>query len=463
MVSEDFKPFFKASQDRKGWAKETWVIEQNGDEHCKNVRNKILENSRLGKYYVEMQGVLHKTATTDSSIKLPKHRIMVPESLKAFVLGQHHNLELHGHQGRKRTTKMVCNRYYWPGMRADISRWVMACSGCRRRKTTRPMNNGLTQLTLASEPWTVVGIDIYGPLPTTEDGYKWILTIVDQFSRWPIAVPIRSKSSSDIANAVFTHLVTHHGAPKVVLSDMGKELISQGMKQLCALWGIRKVTTGGYNPQGNAFCERFHRYLGSAMTILKPGEEGSAGWELLLPAILFSYRCSENDSTGYSPYFILNGKEPRLPDKLSFSNEEDEPVVYVEEYVSTLHKNLQKAFDLARKQQYAAAMENSERAHQKTKPNFKEGDYLYLWERSAAEGVFHDPKAKIARKLPKKWTNPWTGPYKFIKWESERRVVIDKNGLMESHHVNRLSKHTPWDTTIRDTNEWNLTAKKQDK
>ena len=146
---------------------------------------------------------------------------------------------------------------------------------------------------------------------------KWILTIVDQFSRWPIAVPIRSKSSSDIARAVFTHLVTTHGVPKVVLSDMGKELISQGMKQLCALWGIRKVTTGGYNPQGNAFCERFYRYLGGAMTIMRPGEEDSQGWELLLPAILFSYRCSENDATGYSPYFLLNGREPRLPDELS--------------------------------------------------------------------------------------------------------------------------------------------------
>ena len=67
-----------------------------------------------------------------------------------------------------------------------------------------------------------------------------------------------------------------------------------------------------------------------------------------------------------------------------------------------MHKNLQQAFDLAKKQQYTAAMENSERAHPKTKPNFKEGDYLYLWERIAAEGVFHDPKATVSMKLPGK-------------------------------------------------------------
>ena len=71
-----------------------------------------------------------------------------------------------------------------------------------------------------------------------------------------------------------------------------------------------------------------------------------------------------------------------------------------------MHKNLQQTFDLARKQQYAAALKNSERANLKTKPSFKDGDYLYLWERSAAEEAFHDPKATVAKKLPKKWTNP---------------------------------------------------------
>ena len=166
------------------------------------------------------------------------------------------------------------------------------------------------------------------------------------------------------------------------------------------------------------------------MTILKPGEEDSPGWELLLPAILFSYRCSENDATGYSPYFLLNGRDPRLPDELSFSDDKRISVEYVEDYVSILHGNLQKAFTLARKQQYAAAMENSERAHPKTKPTFVVGDYLYLWERSSQDKGTHDPHASVTRKLPRKWTNPWTGPHKFIKWDSERKVVIERNGNM---------------------------------
>ena len=459
-------PFFTSNREREGCDMETWTCEQNFDTHITTLREKIAVDPKLAEMYITLQGVLHKKASISDQHTSARDRIVVPESLKAFVLGQHHNLELHGHQGRKRTTTMVCNRYHWPHMRKDIARWVGACSGCKRRKTPRPMNSGLTEIALATEPWRTVGIDIQGPLPTTADGYKWILTIVDQFSRWPLAIPLRTRTSTEIATALFQHLITVHGTPKVILSDMGKELISQGIKQLCTLWGVRKVATGGYNPQGNAFCERFHRYLNSAITILKPGNEDTPGWDMLIHAVLFSYRCSTNDATGYSPYFLLNGREPRLPDELNFSPENDNEPEYVEEYVAKIHQNLKQAFELARQQQYASAVENYERANHKTNPDFKVNDLLYLWEHSSKEShnskSAHEDERKVRdQKLPKKWTNPWTGPYPFLKFVSARRAVILKNGKEETHNVNRLTKHTSWDSVNPDTNEWCLQNKKR--
>jgi transposase InsO family protein len=219
------------------------------------------------------------------------------------------------------------------------------------------MNAGLTDVTLATIPWETAGIDLLGPLPVTDDGFRWLLTIVDQFSRWPMAIPLRNRSSAEIARALHEHLITQHGPPKTILSDRGRELISKAIQQLCTFWGVRKVATGGYNPTGNAFCERFHRYLNCAMTTLKPGSLESPEWDKLVPAVLFSYRCSINDSTGYSPYYLLHGREPHLPTDLQFSVC-DEKIEYVADYVETLHKNLKAAFHLARSQQYAAAIGN---------------------------------------------------------------------------------------------------------
>ena len=360
------KPFFNCIEDKEGWDVAVWIQEQQTSKSIMTLLSAIELKSKISDLYIMMNGILHLKA--DASIANSKHRIMVPESLRAFIIDQHHNLELHAHQGRKRTTKMICARYYWKNMSENIARWIRSCSACSRRKTTRPMNSGLTDLTLAVNSWETVGIDLLGPLPVTDEGYRWLLTIVDQFSRWPMAIPLRGKTTGEIARALHDHLITQHGPPVTILSDRGRELISKAMQYLCRSWGVRRVVTGGYNPTGNAFCERFHRYLNCAITTLKPGSAENPEWDRLVPAVLFSYRCSINDATGFSPYYLLHGKEPRLPEELLFSVSE-EKLEYIADYVDTMQSNLRSAFLLARKQQFAAAIGNRERLPEKSKPS----------------------------------------------------------------------------------------------
>jgi transposase InsO family protein len=89
------------------------------------------------------------------------------------------------------------------------------------------------------------------------------------------------------------------------------------MLQLCERLGISKVATAGYNPTGNAVVERFHRYLGASLCIVY--EKKLPNWDDYLPAVLFSYRVSVNESTGYSPYFMQKGRHPVLPAHAQFS------------------------------------------------------------------------------------------------------------------------------------------------
>jgi transposase InsO family protein len=451
------KPFFNCVEDKEGWEVSTWVVEQQASVSIAALLKSMETNPKIANLYVIVNGILHLRA--DTSIPDAKHRIVVPECLRAFVIGQHHNLELHAHQGRKRTTKMICARYYWRNMCENIARWIRACSACSRRKTTRPMNSGLTDLTLATNSWETVGIDLLGPLPVTEEGYRWLLTIVDQFSRWPMAIPLRGKTTGEIARALHDHLVTQHGPPITILSDRGRELISKAMQYLCRSWGVRRVVTGGYNPTGNAFCERFHRYLNSAITTLKPGSSESPEWDRLVPAVLFSYRCSINDATGFSPYYMLHGKEPRLPEELLF-NVCEEKLEFIADYVDTMQSNLKNAFLLARKQQYAAAIGNRERLPEKFRPNFKLGDKLYVWEVSSKDTTVLNSEATNLTRLPKKWTNPWSGPFDFIEWKSERTCMIDYYGKPTLYPANRLTIHTPWDSVNMDTNQWCLQNRK---
>jgi len=72
----------------------------------------------------------------------------------------------------------------------------------------------------------MVGIDFIGPLPETKKGNKYLLTCTDLFSKWPIAIPLKSKEASGVALSLIGIFSTF-GFPQKVLSDNGKEFVNQ--------------------------------------------------------------------------------------------------------------------------------------------------------------------------------------------------------------------------------------------
>ena len=98
-------------------------------------------------------------------------------------------------------------------MKADITRWVKACLACRRRKTPRPMRAGKRSYALSGYPNQTIAIDIVGPFLQSIQGNMWILTIIDHFTRWPVAVPIPDRTSATIANVIFKYWICEKGVP----------------------------------------------------------------------------------------------------------------------------------------------------------------------------------------------------------------------------------------------------------
>ena len=319
--------------------------------------------------------------------KSGKPKIVVPESLKAFILGMHHGLPLTGHPGRNRTLNLIRKRYWWKGLNGDVRRWVRACHSCGRRKTPRPLNVGLTQPMHQSRPFHTVAIDIVGPCLETTNGHMYILTMIDVFTRYPIAIPIPNRKASTIMFAIYEHIVCHYGIPTRILSDRAKEFIDTGAKALCERWGISKIETSGYNSTGNGHVERFHRYLNAAMTISY--DKRSKDWDIYLPAILFAYRVTTNDSTGFSPAYLMYGRELMLTSDIIFDTTSltEKPFSSEKEYVIQLQSALESAFGKARDAQMRAAKTNAIRRDKSRiePPPYKHNDKVWYWARSNAE------------------------------------------------------------------------------
>ena len=145
-------------------------------------------------------------------------------------------------------------------MASDIRDRVQGCPECQMRKHPRPTRHMAPGKFRATSPFSLVVIDTVGPMPPTKDGCKKLLTIVDVFSRYPIAIPIPNEK----AETVQKHLLSIHGYPKIILSDRAQGFVHKGLQWLCAHLGIAKVNTTGLLPTGASPVERYHRNLNAA-------------------------------------------------------------------------------------------------------------------------------------------------------------------------------------------------------
>ena len=141
----------------------------------------------------------------------------------------------------------------------------------------------------------MVSIDIVSTNVKSSAGHAYILTMLDVFTRYTLAVPLRRPTAKEVGGALFKHLFCKFGKPEILHSDEGKEFVNGAMTKLCALWDISFSSTGGYQPQANPV-ERFHRFLNGSMTMLS--DKWGGDWPLYLPAAVFAYNASVNDATG---------------------------------------------------------------------------------------------------------------------------------------------------------------------
>ena len=302
---------------------------------------------------------------------------------------------------------------------------------------------------LAKKPWETVAIDFVGKCRTSDKGNCWILTIIDCFTRYPILIPLPDRKSETVAKALYYHLICQHGCPKRILSDRAKEFISESIQEVYDRFGIKMVTTSGYNPSANGICERFHRWLNASMSII--WKKKTLDWDDYLPPIAFAYRASWNESTGYSPYFLVHGTEPTLPLDALLDIKTQRIDESRHEVVQTTAVRLKEAFQAARDQQYRAYLKNYEARKHKTKPSYKENDWVILYKKTAKEARLDVAGDK--RSLPRKWGNPWIGPGKFLREISDTEAEISISGERIIVSYNRLGKYNAWDNEITATGQ----------
>ncbi|KAI2645182.1 Retrovirus-related Pol polyprotein [Labeo rohita] len=221
---------------------------------------------------------------------------------------QNGNGPLAGHLGAQNTVQRIWDRFHWPGLEAEVKRSFQACPVCQRTSPRKPPPSPLIPLPIIGVPFERIGMDIVGPLPRSGRGHEHILVIVDYATRYPEAVPLRRATSKAIARELFL-LSSRVGLPSEILTDQGTPFMSRLMADLCRLLKVKQVRTSVYHPQTDGLVERFNQTL--KQMLRKVAAEDKKDWDLLLPYVLFGVREVPQASTGFTPFELLFGRQPR--------------------------------------------------------------------------------------------------------------------------------------------------------
>lgn len=302
------------------------------------------------KLMINDDGILYRNTTT-------RKQLVLPESCKGKVLEELHNNM--GHQGADRTVSLVRDRFFWPYMQADIEHYVTkACTCLKQKKPCHDTRAPLTNI-IATQPFELVCIDFLH-LDRCKGGYEYILVIVDHFTHFAQAYATTSKSGKTAANLIFNDFALKFGFPSRIHHDQGGEFENQLFSQLEKLSGVAGSRTTPYHPMGNGKVERMNRTLLQMLKTLT--ETQKSNWKESLSKLTYAYNCTRCEVTGYSPFYLLYGRSPRLPVDMLFGLHTESGSSDQREYVEKWKQGMQEA--------YAIANQNAKKAAERSKKHY---------------------------------------------------------------------------------------------
>ena len=358
-------------------------------------------------------------------------RVVVPLGRRQSLLDLAHSGLVSGHFGVKKTYAKLAVHFVWPRMWVEVKAHVRTCAGCQRASRNSYARAPLQPLPCIGEPFKLVAFDIVGPLPKSAAGFRYILTMMDLYSKYPEAIPIKRVDNEAVLEAML-EVFSRHGIPECILTDQGSVFMSRLTKAVCNTLGVNQIRTSPYHPQSDGALERWHACLKG---MLKKSESDLKYWDRHLKYLLFAYRDTPHCVTGFSPFSLLFGREVKGPLSLvqtSWLDGESEGVE-AGEWLVTLKEQMAEMTNVVSKREKLA------------KAKMKQ-----VFDRSAKEKSFDPGDLVLIRKpgLKGKFGDSWDGPYEVVEKTSPLNYKVKTSGganRCKVLHVNLLKK---WSTPV---------------
>lgn len=405
-----------------------------------------ISSSNSKKSIFLVNGLLVKV---DASKAHGKMLLIVPKSMRIPLTIYVHNCKWFSHFGVSRTLYRLKEKYYFPNMREIVEQVVRSCELCQRHKRVPRSFHGVYRSLSKVGPWDTLGIDIFGPLPTARSGVRYVVVVIDQFTKWVELFACKIITTEIIAD-ILVKLISRFGCPRRLLTDRGSQFNSQLLRDLCYRLGVHKVFTSAYRPQADGIAEAFMKVLGRQLAILTNGSPKS--WSTYLEQIAFAYRTTPHPSTGETPFYLMYGYDAQMPDFHLLDGLDNEM------FLESSQKEVRERLRILRKTR-KDVMEKLILLYEKNldknchddfaKVEYEIGQLILIKTTPIEE------KAALSRKLVQKWSGPYRVK-KVMTNELTYEVESLESGLIKTVHVGNtrpflslpLEDFVPFDSSV---------------
>ena len=242
-------------------------------------------------------------------------------------------------------------------------------------------------------------MDVVGPLPCTQRGNRFILSICDYATRYPEAIALPSVDAPRVAKEL-VNLFSHMGVPDEILTDQGTNFMSSLLEEVYYLLHIKRIRTTPYHPQTDGLVERFNGTLKGMLR--KFVSRNQKDWDQYLTYLLFAYREVPQETTGFSPFELLFWRRVRGPlDVLKEEWTGDRgTAVPVVTHVVEMRERLAEMTQLV--------SENAAKSQQKQRRYYDQGAKSHRFE-------VGDQVLVLLPTVANRLKLHWTGPYKITR------------------------------------------------
>lgn len=226
--------------------------------------------------------------------------LVIPQTLKKRALIFIHEQQS-GHLGQLKSILKAEEYFYWPNLKTDVKRFVKECITCQQTKSASALQRQWQELPPVHQPLERVSIDITEMTPA-RGGHRYVLTIIDHFSRYVKLIKLRSRQAEEVVRAIQLYM-GDYGVPKILLADNACEFRSRLLAELCRSQGIELVFSTPYHPRGNSVTERLHRTMKAVLASLGKGQPYK--WSDHLTQCQQILNAAVHEATGEQPYYLM--------------------------------------------------------------------------------------------------------------------------------------------------------------